>query len=53
MIVEILLVSIKFLVNYQSYIILGFLIFLLIPIFYFWYITTSISPTDSIQLQHL
>ena len=50
---RIILVSLRFLDSYQWYIIFSVMTILSIAIAYFWYITTAISPTDSIQLQHL
>ena len=52
-IVEIVILTVNFLANYQLYIIWSVMGFLMIPIVYFWFVTSSISPTDSIQLQHL
>lgn len=40
-------------VDFQAWIIIGVLALMLVPMTYFWYITTKIVPTDSIQLQHL
>ena len=49
-ITEIAIMTQNYLPTYKSYIIWSVMGFLLLPIIYFWYITTAISPTDSIQL---
>jgi hypothetical protein len=53
MIIEILIVCIQVLsYTYQIYISLSALVILVIPLTYLWYLTSSIDPTDTVQLAH-
>jgi hypothetical protein len=52
-IVEIEVMAFDVMEHLHALIITGVAVLLLLPTSYFWWVTTKIVPTDSIQLQHL
>lgn len=53
MILEMVLVSLEFKNEKETFIALGIMGFLFVLVAYFWYRTSSICPTDEIQIKHL
>lgn len=53
MIVEIEVMTFDVMEHLQASVITAVAVLLLVPTSYFWWVTTKIVPTDSIQLQHL